>query len=640
MLSGKGGKRYATPAMFRHYLLSAICSIILLTCSTSLHAQNAPHVWQLQEIEFHATQHYANPYVDVLLWIDLKGPGFSRRVYGFWDDGDVFRVRFVATAPGKWSWTSASNQPNDKGLNGKSGSFTVQDWSEEEKRENPTRRGFIRATANGHALEYADGTPFFLVGDTWLGAATWRLPLTGQPAPVDYEPSRGITFEQAVAWRKRQGYNSVSMIAAFPTWATDQYPATYADRNGVFLRNAWEEFGVLVDGKPTAKAMHDEHGYRPFEIIPNHEGRPDFDRIVPQYFQSLDKKMQYLNAQGFIPILETIRRDTGPAWKAYSTNFDESYSRFVQYMVARYGAYNFIFSKIHFDIYLKNLSLTADEFNEALNYHYRKFGPMPFGQPVTSLIDHSTYTTFGAGSKAPWITLQSVGNEPRDNRISAALEELFRLNPPYPALDMEPYFAGWLHPNNVVAGEQPQPNTDRDNYFARAQMYGCVLSGGLAGHVYGTGAYDLTRASEPEGSRPYFWKAMQYKSGGDMQWLSKFVLSEGKKYRDLLLATDDLAPNKAEGSKENGLDGWAFLMRTKDKNFGLLYFENKAQRAHTAGWNVNATYRFTWYNPRTGEWLQSAILTANAKGEMQLPSFPGDIETADTDWAAKVVAVE
>ena len=610
--------------------------VICLAFCCSLSAQTAPHVWELQEIELRASQNYANPYVDVVLWVDLKGPGFSHRIYGFWDGGDVFRVRFVATSAGTWTWTSGSNQPADKGLNGQTGSFMAQEWTDEEKRDNPNRRGFLRATTNGHAFQYADGAPFFLVGDTWLGAATWRLPLTGESVPANYEPGPGISFEQAVAWRKRQGYNSVSMIAAFPTWATDEYPATYADRNGVFLRNAWEEFGVLVGGKPTAKAMHDERGYRPFEIVPSHDGLPDFDRLIPQYFQSLDRKMQYLNAQGFIPVLETVRRDTGPAWKAYS-NFDESYARFVQYMVARYGAYNFIFSKIHFDIYLKNLSLTADEFNQALNYHFRKFGPMPFGQPVTSLIDHSTYTTFGDASTAPWITLQSVGNEPRDHRIYEALETLFHLSPPYPALDMEPYFAGWIHPNNIVAGEQPQPDSDRDNYFARAQMYGCVLSGGLGGHVYGTGAYDVTTSSEPPGARPYFWQALRYRSGGDMQWMSKFVLSEGQRYRALLLASDDLEPRKAEGSKENGLDGWAFLMRTSEKDYGLLYFENHARRAQSNGWKPKASYRFTWYNPRNGEWQAPSTLSADGKGVLQLPPFPSGGEAADVDWAAKVV---
>ena len=69
-----------------------------------------------------------------------------------------------------------------------------------------------------------------------------------------------------MALRKRQGFNSVSMIAAFPTWASDQYPNTYADAKGVFYRNAWEAFGIMVPGnKPTAKAMHDERGHRPFE---------------------------------------------------------------------------------------------------------------------------------------------------------------------------------------------------------------------------------------------------------------------------------------------------------------------------------------------------------------------------------------
>jgi hypothetical protein len=69
----------------------------------------------------------------------------------------------------------------------------------------------------------------------------------------------------------------------------------------------------------------------------------DFDRLVPHYFQSLDRKMQYLSDQGFIPMIETIRRDVAPAWKAYF-KFNESLSRFVQYIAARYGAYNFIFS--------------------------------------------------------------------------------------------------------------------------------------------------------------------------------------------------------------------------------------------------------------------------------------------------------
>ncbi len=612
----------------------------LLGCLLALPtgAQPDVHVWEQQEIVLRVSRAYANPYVDVETWVELKGPGFAKRVYGFWDGGDVYRVRVVATAPGEWSWTSGSNQPLDAGLNGRTGRFTARDWTEDEKRANPNRRGFLRPTANGHALEYADGTPFFLLGDTWLGAVTWRLPLTDAAVREGYEPGPGVTFQEAVAYRKRQGFNSVSMIAAFPTWASDQYPNTYADSKGVYYRNAWEEFGVMVHGdKPTAKSMHDERGYRPFEILPGREGLPDYERIVPQFFQSLDRKMQLLGDEGFIAMLETVRRDVAPPWKAYF-DFDESFSRFVQYMVARYGAYNLIFSKVHFDIYLPKYSLTAEEFNGALNRHYRKYGPMPFGQPVTSLIDHATDTTFGTGAKAPWLTMHSTGNKPRDHGIYAALERQFRLSPAMPTANLEPHYTGWVHGNNVVNGEQAESGSDRDNYFSRAQMYGCVLSGGLAGHVHGTGAYDVTSASEPRGARPYFWEALRYRSAEYMRGLGRFVLSEGTRYRDLAPAAGDLQPRKASGSSEQGLDGWAFLMRTPARDLGLLYFENASERPRTTGWKPNAAYTFTWYDPRTGEWAASIEVRSDRSGALRVPPFPGGTDVAATDWAAKIAA--
>jgi len=613
-------------------------SLLAALCCAALPAQKAIHTWEVNEIELHASGKYANPYSDVECWAELKGPGFAKRVYGFWDGGDIFRVRVVATAPGTWTWTTGSNRASDSGLNRKSGTFTARDWSDAEKQANPTRRGFLRSTPNGHALQYADGTPYFMVGDTWLGAATWRLPLTAAPVEPNYEPGPGVTFQAAVAYRKRQGFNSVSMIAAFPTWASDQYANTYADRNGVYLRNAWEAFGQTIDGKtPTAKAMHDEQGYRSFEVLPNRDGLADFDRVVPHYFQSLDRKIAFLNEQGFVPMLETIRRDVAPAWKQYF-KFNESFARFVQYMAARYGAYNFVFSKVHFDIYLKNYAITGEEFNEALNYHFKKYGPMPFGQPVTALIDHSTAVTFGLGDKAPWINMHATGNKPRDHGIYAAIEALFRLTPAYPAIDLEPYYTGWMHQNNVVAGERPQPDTDRDNYFARAQMYGCVLSGGLAGHVHGTAAYDVSVDTEPAGTRPYFWQALRYKSGGYMSALAKFVMSEGARYRDLELAADSLRPRKSGDSSDAGLDGWSFMMRTQARDFALLYFENKAPRTHGAGFTPNAAYRFAWFHTQTGEWQEAVTVHADAGGELALPAFPGGADLASSDWAAKITA--
>jgi hypothetical protein len=156
--------------------MKTILPVLLMAAFANLASAGEPvHVWEKVELTFHAKNHYENPYTNVEVWVDLKGPGFDKRCYGFWDGGDVFRVRILATSPGEWTWRSGSNQ-KDAGLNDQEGNFTAGEWSEAEKTAVPTRRGFIRPTANGHAFEYADGTPFLLLGDTWYAAATFRFP--------------------------------------------------------------------------------------------------------------------------------------------------------------------------------------------------------------------------------------------------------------------------------------------------------------------------------------------------------------------------------------------------------------------------------------------------------------------------------
>ena len=606
------------------------------------------HVWETQEIVLQSSREYANPYVDVQCWIDLEGPNQAAlRVHGFWDGERTFRIRFVATAPGEWRWRSRSNQPDDTGLNGGTGALRALPWAPAQVAQNSNRRGFIRATPNGHALEHADGTPFFLLGDTWLAASTWRLPYRGIPARADYVPGPGISFEEAVAWRKRQGFNSVSFIAAFPNWAADHRGATYANADGVFLRNAWEKFGHWAPGATistadgattTGKDMHDEHGNRPFGVLEHREGLADFDRINPAYFRSLDLKMQHLAREGFVPFLETVRRDNCPSWAKYF-DFNASYARFVQYMIARYGAYNIIFSGIHLDWIPANLSLPADDFNAALTYHWRTYGGMPFGQPYTTLIDSSTYQRFGHGEACPWLTMHTVGNNPRNHAIYASIEELFHLSPPYPAANLEPYYTGWNHEINRPGGETPEAGSARDIYFARAQMYGSVLSGGLAGHVHGTGAYDITTTGEPEGWRPYIWDALLFQSGAQMQHLRSFVMSEGARYQQLAPASSDLAPRSRPDAKADGLDGWSFMMRTQDREFALLYLEDRAEPPRIRGLLPSRVYRWSWFNPRSGHWLPVTHIRTNDRGTLVCPALPREAASQVPDWAAKAVAM-
>ena len=152
----------------------AALNIMTVFCATASDDVEKYHVWEKVEITLTSKKTYNNPYTEMTVWLDLEGPGFNKRCYGFWDGGNTFRVRITATAPGTWTWRSGSG-PTDPGLDGIRGSFTATNWTEEQKAENPSRRGMIRPSANGHAFQYADGTPYLLIGDTWWATPTFRF---------------------------------------------------------------------------------------------------------------------------------------------------------------------------------------------------------------------------------------------------------------------------------------------------------------------------------------------------------------------------------------------------------------------------------------------------------------------------------
>ncbi len=75
---------------------------------------------------------------------------------------------------------------------------------------------------------------------------------------------------------------------------------------------------------------------------------PDINRINPEYFKCADRKVDYLNSQGFVPFIEVMRRDASECWKKYYS-WPEPYSRHIEYVWSRYQANNIVFSPIHLD---------------------------------------------------------------------------------------------------------------------------------------------------------------------------------------------------------------------------------------------------------------------------------------------------
>lgn len=577
------------------------------------------HVWEKVEIILHADKSYGNPYKEVEVWVDLKGPGFDKRCYGFWDGDNVFKVRVLGTAPGTWRWRSGSNQ-NDKGLNDKSGSFGAVDWSEVQKEKNPCRRGMVKASANGHAFQWADGTPFFLTGDTWWPVGTFRYRWYDDDNERPFGPSAGI--KDYLRYRKKQGYNCIAMIAALANWANDDKPARLNMADGTVLRAAWKQAGT-----DSAKDMHDEDGNRAFLFpgkVPGYEKYfPDVERINPVYFQNFDKKIDYMNSQGFVPFIEVSRRDIGQAWKKYY-NWPASYTRYIQYIWSRYQANICLFSPIHLD--WTGATITPAEWNEAANKVIEKYGHPPFGTLAGTNSNPSTLRNFGHTDKAKWLTYHQVGNR-RTHDLYPYLTEIFNTSPAVPGINGEPYYAGML---------DAEGGTDKSALYCRSAMYGSVLSGGLGGHIYGGGGWNggLWSGEVEDASPTPIWEVIKWESADQMRHLRTFILSEGSRYQQLVPRTELLKPSRT--GEEKSCIGWAYCAATSEKDLFLLYFEKDCPKASLAGAMRTSVYKALWFNPRSGNWIDAGDLIADSQGRINLPNFPDSSTRSGIDWALKL----
>ncbi|MHC4640242.1 MAG: apiosidase-like domain-containing protein [Planctomycetota bacterium] len=580
-------------------------------------------VWEKVEVTLQAARSYENPYKEVEVWVDLEGPQsvFRNRCYAFWDGGDIFRVRVMATVPGKWKWISSSNQP-DNGLNGKKGSFTARAWSEAQKQENPCRRGMIKASTNGHAFEYADGKPFFLMGDTWWSVGTFRYKWYDDDLQRPIGPGAG--FKDYVKFRRKQGFNCIAMIAAFPNWANDDKPSTLKTADGTVLRSAWKQAGTK-----SAKDMHDEDGNRAFLFpgkVPGYEKYfPDVDRINPKYFRNLDRKIDYFNSQGFVPFIEVSRRDIGQAWKKHY-QWPQSYTRYIQYIWSRYQANICLFSPIHLD--WTGATISADDWNEVANKVIEKYGHPPFGTLAGTNSNPSTLQNFGHIDKAKWLTFHQIGNK-RTHDLYPYLTEIFNASPPVPGINGEPYYAGML---DAPGG------TETSELYCRSGMYGSVLSGGLGGHIYGAGGWDggMWGGNVEDAAENHIWDVIKWQSAAQMQHLRTFILSEGSRYQELIPSANLLSPSRA--GKANSCIGWAYCLRAPKKDFFLLYFEKDCPVASLSGAIPNTRYKTGWFNPRTGKWANGEMLVADPEGKVALPNFPGGLARSKTDWGLKLIS--
>ena len=190
--------------------------IFFLTNVRPAASQHQLKKWEVYELNLTAKNKYKNPYAEIpvtkdgLVSVTFKGTkgaaqGKTLTVFGFWDGGQNWKVRFAPPETGTWDYKSVST---DKGLNNAKGKLEVSEWTEADKQQNPTHRGFVQVKKSGpqpgRFFEYADGTPFLWVADTW-----WNWTKRG---------IRFSTFTNMVDDRAAKGFNTGQLFVAANGW--------------------------------------------------------------------------------------------------------------------------------------------------------------------------------------------------------------------------------------------------------------------------------------------------------------------------------------------------------------------------------------------------------------------------------------
>lgn len=132
-------------------------TLLFLTILASFFSfANPPAVecWGRFETSFKGPQ-AGNPFTDIWLTAEFSKGSQKYKVDGFYNGAGIFKLRFMPSEAGAWSFITKSNS---KELNGRSGNFTCIKPSS--KNHGPVK------VSNTYNFSYADGQPYYPFGTT------------------------------------------------------------------------------------------------------------------------------------------------------------------------------------------------------------------------------------------------------------------------------------------------------------------------------------------------------------------------------------------------------------------------------------------------------------------------------------------
>ncbi len=144
-----------------------ICVFVLSTSASGPKIPNVPK-WTRFEQSFTSSVAYERPLQSCTFAAEFIAPsGETNLVYGFWDGGKTWRLRFLPDQPGRWTFRTHCSDEQNEGLQNQTGVFLC---TAPLAIGRFARHGPIRMARDRRHFEHQDGTPFFWISDVvWDG---------------------------------------------------------------------------------------------------------------------------------------------------------------------------------------------------------------------------------------------------------------------------------------------------------------------------------------------------------------------------------------------------------------------------------------------------------------------------------------
>ena len=235
--------------------LLAIGCIAWLHLPATLLAQKLPAVpkWQRLELNLKSSRSYTNALQEAEVRALFISPlGETNRVYGFWDGGKNWRVRYQPTFAGRWKYYTMCSDTANTGLHEQSGEFLCT----ASKNENRfAEHGPVQVARDSQHFEHADRTPFL-----WLGDAAWNA--AGRSSASDWTEYTKTRAEQkfnVVQWKLPAPAFTGRERISINLELFRQLESKIAAANGAGLLNAiaplWEIGANANDSLPEDQAI-------------------------------------------------------------------------------------------------------------------------------------------------------------------------------------------------------------------------------------------------------------------------------------------------------------------------------------------------------------------------------------------------